>query len=267
MQNLIMTLVQTSLHWQKPDMNRADIEEYFIDLKGKTDLIILPEMFTTGFTMAPEGLAEDESGATLEWMQQQSRLTGAAICGSLIINSPEGYRNRLYWVTPEGASEYYDKVHLFRMANEHEHYAAGDRRLIIAYRGWRIMPQICYDLRFPVWSRNRNDYDLLLYVANWPAARRHAWRTLLQARAIENQCYVAGVNRVGKDGNGVEYSGDSLLIDFKGELMIDRAPGEVFVETGELKYSVLADFREAFPAWMDADEFSVKGKVDKRSQL
>jgi len=263
MQNLKITLVQTSLHWQQPDANRASIEAQLDDVSGKTDLILLPEMFTTGFTMAPEGLAEEERGETLAWMQHQSRKTGAAICGSLIVNSPAGYRNRLYWVTPEGECEHYDKVHLFRMANEHEHYAAGERRLIIAYRGWRIMPQICYDLRFPVWSRNRNDYDLLLYVANWPAARRHAWRTLLQARAIENQCYVAGVNRVGSDGKGIEYTGDSLLVDFQGELMVDRAAGEVFTETGELKSAALADFREAFPAWMDADAFSITGMVDK----
>ena len=265
MQNLKITLLQTSLHWQQPDTNRSAIEARFADVTGKTDLILLPEMFTTGFTMAPEGLAEEEQGETLEWMQRHSRLTGAAICGSLIVSSPAGFRNRLYWVTPEGESTYYDKVHLFRMANEHEHYAAGERRLIIAYRGWRIMPQICYDLRFPVWARNRNDYDLLLYVANWPAPRRHAWRTLLQARAIENQSYVAGVNRVGRDGNGVDYSGDSLLVDFKGELMIDRAEGEVFIETGELDGAALADFRKAFPAWMDADAFSISGLDSQES--
>lgn len=260
MQNLRISLVQTHLDWQQPAANRARLTALLAPLAGQTDLIVLPEMFTTGFTMAPETVAEPMPGPTLEWLAQQAQALGAAICGSAVIDD-DGYRNRLLFVTPEGEVHHYDKHHLFRMANEHEYYAAGQRRTLIEYRGWRLLPQICYDLRFPVWCRNRDDYDLLLCVANWPSPRRHAWRTLLQARAIENQCYVVGVNRVGEDGKGLEYSGDSLLVDFKGQALLDGPEREPFIKTGQLNAEDLQQFRHNFPAWQDADRFRLEGPV------
>lgn len=256
MQDLKISLVQTTLDWQQPERNRERMTRLLAPLAGQTDLIVLPEMFTTGFTMAPERVAEPMSGPTLAWLIEQAATLGAALCGSVVIED-QGYRNRLLFVTPNGDVEYYDKRHLFRMANEHQHYQAGDQRRVIEYRGWRILPQVCYDLRFPVWCRNRNDFDLMLFVANWPAPRRHAWRTLLLARAIENQCYVAGVNRIGEDGKGLEYSGDSLLVDFKGQALLDAPAGEAFVKTGKLSGESLQQFRKRFPAWQDADAFGL----------
>jgi len=257
MQDLRVTLLQADLIWHQPEQNRQQFEAQFDALKGQTDLVILPEMFTTGFTMEPEKLAEPHDGKTAQWLRQQAAELGAAIVGSVVIQDGAGYRNRLYFTTPEGEQHCYDKRHLFRMGGEHNHYEAGRERVILNYRGWRIMPQICYDLRFPAFSRNHNEYDLLLYVANWPKPRRNPWRTLLQARAIENLCFVAGVNRVGTDGTGLEYSGDSLLVDFKGELMIDGEPDQPFTQTSTLSKTALAEFREKFPAWMDADDFTL----------
>lgn len=256
MQNLRISLVQTSLDWQQPEQNRSRLANLIAPLSGQTDLVVLPEMFTTGFTMAPETLAEPMQGPTLDWMRQQADTLGAAVCGSVVVED-NGYRNRFFFVTPDGRVQHYDKRHLFRMANEHQYYVAGDTRLVIEYKGWRILPQVCYDLRFPVWCRNVNDYDLMLCVANWPSPRRHAWRTLLQARAIENQGYVAGVNRVGIDGKGLDYSGDSLLVDFKGQALLDGNPGDAFVKTGTLNAEDLQQFRHNFPAWQDADDFEL----------
>lgn len=256
MQNLKISLIQTPLDWQQPESNRNRLAELMAPLAGQTDLIVLPEMFTTGFTMEPEAVAEPMSGPTLAWLRDQAAALGAAVCGSVVIED-QGYRNRLLFVTPDGAVEHYDKRHLFRMANEHQYYVAGDSRKVIEYKGWRILPQVCYDLRFPVWCRNRNDYDLALFVANWPAPRRNAWRTLLLARAIENQCYVAGVNRIGEDGKGLEYSGDSLLVDPKGQALLDAPAGEAFVKTGTLYAEDLRQFRDNFPAWQDADAFGI----------
>ncbi len=258
-QDLRISLVQTELHWQDPAANRQMFERLLAPLAGTTDLVVLPEMFTTGFTMAPEGLAEPEQGPTLDWMRQQAALLGAALCASLVTKAPHGFVNRLLFVTPDSTVQHYDKRHLFRMANEHQHYEAGSCRAVFDYRGWRILPTVCYDLRFPVFLRNRSDYDLLICVANWPATRRHPWRVLLQARAIENLCYVAGVNRVGQDGKGFDYSGDSMLVDFKGQAMLDQPAGVPFVQTSTLSASALQHFREAFPAWQDADAFELTG--------
>lgn len=258
---LSVSLIQTDLCWQAPEDNRAQLQPQLAALAGNTDLAVLPEMFATGFSMAPEVAAETEQGETLAWLRQQAQTLNIAICGSLAI-AIEGqdkveYVNRFYFVTPDGALESYDKRHLFRMGGEHNHYRPGVERKVIHYRGWRILPQICYDLRFPVFARNRNDYDLAIYVANWPEVRRLPWRTLLQARAIENQCFVAGVNRVGRDGMELDYCGDSMLIDFKGLPQIDREPGVAFTATTTLSLDELSAFREKFPAWQDSDAFEL----------
>lgn len=258
MQDLKVSLVQTDLCWQNSVDNCAHLEGLMASLSGKTDLIVLPEMFNSGFSMEPSLIAETENGPTFEWLRLQVKKLGAAICGSLAIKTEKGYANRFIFMTPSGEYHHYDKRHLFRMGNEHEAYVSGEQRLVVEYKGWRILPQICYDLRFPVWSRNRNDYDLVIYVANWPAPRRNAWRTLLQARAIENQCYCIGVNRVGSDGNGLSYSGDSLLVDYLGELRIDHQPEKAFVESAKLSASALSGYKETFPVWLDADPFSLK---------
>jgi predicted amidohydrolase len=213
---LTISLLQADLSWQDPAANRRQLSERMAPLAGRTDLIILPEMFTTGFSMAAAELAEDHHGSpTLGWMREQSAKLGAALTGSLMIADGGRYYNRLYWVEPGGRVLHYDKKYRFALAGEDQHYSAGRERLVVTYRDWNICPLICYDLRFPEWSRNdlADPFDLLIYVASWPAPRARDWRTLLAARAIENQCYVAAVNRVGEDGNGLSYRGDSCLID------------------------------------------------------
>ncbi|WP_432696766.1 amidohydrolase [Marinobacterium sp. YM272] len=260
-----VTLVQSALEWEAPDVNRRHFSSRFDALAGNTDLIILPEMFTSGFSMAPERVAETPEGPTLAWMRAEAKRTGAAICGSLAVSTESGFVNRFLWVEPDGQQQFYDKRHLFRMGEEPEHYVAGNQRPIIEYRGWRVLPIVCYDLRFPVWCRNRNDYDLMICVANWPAPRRHVWRTLLMARAMENQCYVAGVNRIGRDGLGLDYAGDSLLLDFKGESLNQRDDGDAWLETRLLDAGALCSFRERFPAWKDADEFQLADSSSRRT--
>ncbi|MFW1676991.1 amidohydrolase [Pontibacter sp. JAM-7] len=255
MQDLTISLVQTHLHWQAPAQNRAMLSEHLLALTGTTDLIVLPEMFTSGFSMQPEAVAETMDGESVTWLRHQAKTTGAAICGSIVMKTTDGFRNRMLFVTPAGDCYHYDKRHLFRMGNEHKHYQSGSERTVLTYKGWRILPQVCYDLRFPVWSRNLNDYDLAIYVANWPNPRRTAWRTLLQARAIENQCYVAGVNRTGEDGNQYQFDGDSMLVNFRGETELDLANQPVQIASRTLSGSALQQFREAFPAWQDADTF------------
>lgn len=256
MQNLNISLLQTSLHWQDKAANYKKFEA-LIQRTGDTDVIILPEMFTTGFTMEPEQLAEEFPGPSLDWMATQANRTGAVITGSIVTKANGHYYNRLVWMTPDGSYQTYDKRHLFRMANEDKHYSAGTDRLIVEYKGWRIFPLICYDLRFPVWSRNQDDYDLLIYIANWPSVRREPWKALLPARAIENLCYVAGVNRVGEDGNGFPHSGDSMVIDPKGTCLFHQADQEI-VETLTLDAEALLKFRKRFPADRDADDFNIK---------
>lgn len=255
--HLRVTLVQPDTAWQDAPANRRQLAARFRGLPGHTDLVVLPEMFTTGFSMQGEELAEPMDGPTIAWMREESAALGCAITGSLIVSDAGQQFNRLFWANPDGSFAHYDKRHLFRMAREQQHYAAGSKRLVVEYRGWRVCPMICYDLRFPVWSRNRDDYDLLLYVANWPARRRHAWRTLLRARAIENLSYVAGVNRVGVDGNGVDYSGDSVAIDFAGQPLTYEHDGDA-VETAVLDRQLLVTYRDSFPAHLDADEFDLK---------
>ncbi|MEZ0608040.1 amidohydrolase [Fibrella sp. WM1] len=262
-----LTLIQTALHWHDPVANRAMLEETLFNLPEPTDLIVLPEMFTTGFTMDAAAVAEPMNLTTFRWLRQLAQQTNAAITGSYVVQeggkADRQFYNRLVWMEPDGTFATYDKRHLFRMAGEEKTYTAGTSRLIRTWRGWRICPLICYDLRFPVWSRNRPiasdqlDYDLLLYVANWPAPRQTAWDTLLQARAIENLSYVAGVNRVGTDGNGHPYTGGTALIDFKGEVLFRQYDTEV-VHQQTLSLDDLRAFRVKFPAYLDADEFTIE---------
>lgn len=255
--NLRVTLIQADLAWQDPATNRRNLAAHFRGLAGHTDLIVLPEMFTTGFSMAADSLAETMAGATVGWLREEAAAIGCAITGSLIVEENGRHYNRLVWATPDGNLAHYDKRHLFRMAREQEHYASGNRRLVVELKGWRLCPLVCYDLRFPVWSRSRGDYDVLLYVANWPSRRRAAWSALLRARAIENVCYVVGVNRVGKDGNGASYSGDSVALDFLGQVLGGDRDG-AFVETVVLDRESLATFRRDFPVHLDADEFELQ---------
>jgi len=257
MQDLKITLIQSALHWESTDANLAMFEEKIWQLKEQTDIIVLPEMFTTGFSMNAKALAEPMNFKAMRWLKQQAAQTKAVVTGSVIIRDGNRYYNRLFWAEPEGYISYYDKRHLFRMAGEEQVYSGGEKKLIKEVKGWKVCPLICYDLRFPVWSRNvNNEYDLLLYVANWPAARSSAWKVLLQARAVENLCYVAGVNRVGNDGNNHYYSGDSAVINYKGEVLFTEADKEV-IHTHTLNYEDLKAFRHKFPAHLDADNFTI----------
>ncbi|MBB3048502.1 putative amidohydrolase [Litorivivens lipolytica] len=249
--------LQTVLYWQDAEKNRAYFSELIAD-NADVDLIVLPEMFTTGFSMQPELIAEPADGPTLPWLQSLAAQHDCAITGSVAVADKGHYVNRMYWVSPDGHC-HYDKRHLFRMAGEHEHYQPGSERKIVEYKGLRFCLQVCYDLRFPVFSRNRNDYDVLIYVANWPEPRRHAWSSLLTARAIENLSFVIGVNRVGEDGNGIPYSGDSAIIDFKGQPLASSRPHEPESLRATLDKTELMAFREKFPAHLDADDFSLKG--------
>ena len=256
--HLRVTLVQTELAWQAPATNRRALAAHFRGLVGHTDLVVLPEMFSTGFSMDAEGLAETMDGPTVDWMREEAAALGCVITGSLIVRDGARCHNRLVWARPDGSTEHYDKRHLFRLAGEQDHFAAGSRRVVTEIKGWRVCPMICYDLRFPVWSRSRGDYDLLLYVANWPQRRALAWSTLLRARAIENLSYVVGVNRIGRDGNGVTYSGDSVALDFLGQPLSSEGGGDR-VETVVLDREALAGHRVSFPAHLDADRFSLFG--------
>ena len=251
-----ISIAQQPLAWQDAAANRAHFEALLAPLAGTTDLVILPEMFTTGFTMKPEQFAEDAGGATRAWLLAQASALDAAVGGSVAVNDEGRYFNRFMLALPGGPTYWYDKRHLFRMAGEHRHYEGGSHALIIEWRGLRLCPLVCYDLRFPVWSRRRPelDYDLLIYSANWPAARRYAWMTLLRARAIENQAFVAGVNRVGDDGNGIAHLGDSVVLDFTGQPLIELNDRPQTV-TITLDLEALRGWRDKFPAHMDADAF------------
>lgn len=259
MEDLKVTIVQSSLHWENVDANIAAFAGKLSKVPaGETDLIVLPEMFTTGFTMNAEGVAEQENGKALSWMKSVAKEKSAVITGSVVIKDDNGFYNRMFWVRPDGTYETYNKRHLFRMANEHHTYVVGDKKWIVELKGWRFRPLICYDLRFPVWSRNRNDYDCLIYVANWPESRNFPWKQLLIARAIENQSYVIGVNRVGTDGHNQTYSGDSAVLGPKGEQLSKTQAHEEAVETVMLSAKWLKEFREIFPAHLDADAFEIK---------
>lgn len=254
MQDLTVTLVQADLHWEAVEANLAMFDAHLDAMAPAGDLIILPEMFATGFSMSAHRLAETMSGRAVAWMQARARASGAVIAGSLIIRDSDHFYNRLIWARPDGTLATYNKKHLFRYADEHRIYTAGNEQATLELKGWRVRPFICYDLRFPIWCRNLGPaYDLALFVANWPARRSAHWRKLLVARAIENQCYVIGVNRVGKDGNGHAYDGGSAVIDPRGDLQFD-AGNTVAAHTARLSYSNLRSYRDTFPAWKDADD-------------
>jgi omega-amidase len=262
MQDLTLTIIQTELYWQQPEANLAALEEKIWQIEGATDLIILPEMFTTGFTMEAKTFAEPMNSRTFRWMKQLAAQTDAVITGSYIVQEGGKYFNRLIWMQPDGEWQSYDKRHLFRMADEHDHFSPGQKPIICEWREWKICPMVCYDLRFPAWSRNRVredgqlSYDLLLYVANWPAARVDAWNILLQARAVENLCYVAGVNRVGMDGKGIDYNGYSSVVGPKGNIIYQEKRRQ-HICTQKLNAAELREFRKKFPAQLDADNFTI----------
>lgn len=261
--DLRVTLVQADTVWHDAAANRARHTEMMerAHAAAPGDLYVLPETFSTGFSNEAVTTAESMDGETVAWLRKTARALDAAVTGSVQIRDGAGVYNRLLWSTPDGGIQWYDKRHLFSMAREHERYAAGRARLVVEWRGWRICPLVCYDLRFPVFARNRAvhgapEYDALLYVANWPTPRHHAWRTLLRARAIENLCYVAGVNRAGVDGNGHAYAGGSAVIDFLGEELVE-CDAAAQVASATLSRDALREHRERFPAHLDADTFTL----------
>ncbi len=263
MSSLHTTLIQTDLYWQDIDANLAMFEEKISQIGHSTDLIILPEMFNTGFSMNAEKFAEPMNFKTFKWMNLMAKQKNAAICGSYIIKESSYYFNRLYFIEPDGSFDFYDKRHLFRMGDEHLTYSGGKKRMIREFRGFKIMPLVCYDLRFPVWIKNRFDaekneleYDLLLFVANWPAPRTNVWDSLLKARAMENVCFSVGVNRTGSDGEGIAYAGNSAIYDYKG-MALNETSNSPSIHTSKLDLDDLKLFREKFPVHLDWDSFDI----------
>jgi predicted amidohydrolase len=260
MSNLNISLIQTDLHWESKETNLHLLGKKIDQLRGETEIVLLPEMFSTGFSMNPERLAETMSGETVHWMKEKAAVNRMIIGGSVIIKEDDRYYNRFIWMMPNGELGYYDKRHLFAYSGEDKHYAPGNKRLIASVKGWRINLMICYDLRFPVWARQSQaeepEYDVLVYVANWPDRRKHAWSTLLCARAIENQCFAIGVNRVGTDGNDIYYSGNSMVIDPLGEVLY-HVEEEEDVFTITLDKQTLQEARNKFPFLKDGDNFRI----------
>ncbi|WP_447640654.1 MULTISPECIES: amidohydrolase [Chitinophagaceae] len=262
MGNLTVTLIQTNLVWEDQRANLRNLEEKIDSIQEKTQVIVLPEMFTTGFSMLPEKFAETMDGTSVQWMKKMARTKMVILTGSLIIQDNGHYYNRLIWALPDGQLHHYDKRHLFGYAGEDQHYTAGEKRIIVSVNGWRILLQVCYDLRFPVWARqeasdqNPYEYDIILYVANWPEKRNLPWKTLLQARAIENISYVIGVNRVGCDGNGFYHSGDSRIIHPVGTILYEKSDEEDLC-TYTFQKEELEKTRNRFPFAKDADHFKI----------
>lgn len=261
MSTLTLTTIQTNLYWEDKAANLYMLEEKINSIKEKTEIVVLPEMFTTGFSMKPELLAETMEGETVQWMKRVAAAKKIILTGSVIIEEDGHYFNRLIWMLPNGQYGMYDKRHRFAYAGEDDHYTAGTKRLIASVKGWKINLLVCYDLRFPVWARQQSqpdgpEYDVLIYVANWPEKRVHAWKTLLQARAIENQCFVVGVNRVGKDANDFYYSGESMIADPMGEVLYTKKDEEdIFTITFEKTH--LQTVRDKLPFLRDADSFQI----------
>lgn len=282
MASLTITTIQTNIAWENKAANLQALENKINDLEEKTEIIVLPEMFSTGFSMQPDKFAETMEGETVQWMKDIAAKNKIILTGSLIIEENDQFYNRLIWMLPNGQFGYYDKRHLFAYGEEDKYYTPGNKRLIASAKGWKINLQVCYDLRFPVWARNRiiegslspeestlgsagalpntqikPEFDMIIYVANWPERRNHAWKTLLCARAIENQCYVVGVNRVGRDGNNINHSGNSLVIDPLGEVLYHMADEEdIFTIT--LQKENLEEIRTKFPFWKDGDDFDLR---------
>ncbi len=255
MRDLNVTLIQDEISWQDPAANRRRYQGH-IESVSNTDLIVLPEMFSTGFSMQPREKFETMEGKTVAWMLENARKHGVVLTGSLIMKLQDRFVNRMIWATPDGELRWYDKRHLFRFSGEHHHYHAGNRRAVFEINGWRVAVFICYDLRFPVWSRNRDDYDVGIYVANWPSPRQYAWDSLLPARAIENQVYVVAVNRLGSNPLGDEYSGGSVILDYLGQPM-ENCRATRMVASADLSFQALEDFRAHFPAALDRDDFAI----------
>lgn len=275
-ESLLISVAQANIKWEQKSANLNMFEQMIKGSEGRKEIVLLPEMFSTGFVMQPEALVETMQGETIKWMKRVAAENRIILAGSVIIGEGGKFFNRLIWMRPDGEYGYYDKRHLFGYAGEDERYTAGNKRLIASAKGWKLNLLVCYDLRFPVWSRqsvpveplagggfikkdnprNSPEYDVLVYVANWPEKRAHAWKTLLQARAIENQCYVVGVNRVGKDGNDLQFNGDSMVVDPMGEIVQSVSGNESFF-TCELSYSKLTSVREKLPFLKDADPFII----------
>jgi predicted amidohydrolase len=269
MNSLRISLIQSDIFWKDKNRNLKHYEDLLKNLAGKSDLAVLPEMFSTGFSMEVEQLAETNAETTITTVQRWAKTYKLAVCGSFLAKNNAGkFFNRGFFITPEGENYFYDKRHLFRMGDENEWYTAGNKPLIVPYKNWNIRLIICYDLRFPVWNRNRNnEYDLLICPSNWPAVRSNNWKVLLQARALENECYVCGVNRIGEDGASVVYQGDSMLVDFKGNTLISVSQDEKSIITATIQKEPLDEFRKKFPAWMDADTFSLISSQDSSDNL
>jgi len=254
---LNITTIQSAIIWEDIEANLAMFSKKIGGLSNQTDLVILPEMFTTGFSMNAAPLAEEMNGKTVAWMKEEAASLGAAIAGSFIVKDGRKFFNRLVWMFPDGHFETYDKRHLFKLADEHKTYSAGNRKQVVNWKGWKICPQICYDLRFPVWSRNTEGYDLLIYIASWPERRSSHWKQLLIARAIENQSYVIGVNRVGTDGKNFSYTGDTSVIDYSGKVLYRVSETEdIFTTT--LSHQALSQYREVLPFLADRDGFEIE---------
>lgn len=266
MSTLSITTIQTNLHWEDKAANLQMLEQKINSIKQKIEIVVLPEMFSTGFSMKPDLFAETMEGETMQWMKRIAAEKKIILTGSIIAEEEGNYYNRLIWMLPNGEYGVYDKRHRFAYAGEDNHYTAGTKRLIASVKGWKINLQVCYDLRFPVWARQQNqqeepEYDVLIYVANWPERRSHAWKTLLQARAIENQCYVVGVNRTGNDGNAIYHSGDSMIIDPMGEVLYTMKDEEdIFTITLDKEH--LQSVREKLPFLKDADGFMIINDID-----
>ncbi|TMP02693.1 amidohydrolase [Pseudoalteromonas sp. S3178] len=256
MSTLTLTLVQSELHWLDKDANLAMFDKKLAEITANPDLILLPETFATGFAINLD-CAEPENGKVLTWLKAQAHKHNAVIAGSVLVAQGDKKANRFYWVTPKGEVNYYDKRHLFRLGSEGDYVVAGQARKTFEINGFKLLPQVCYDLRFPVFQRNNNDYDVMINVANWPAVRRHIWDTLLMARAMENLCYVVAVNRVGDDGNGVAHNGGTAVYDFKGDTLAKAKDNTQELLTVTLEKAPLEDFKTAFPAYLDADPFTL----------
>ncbi|MBT3208907.1 MAG: amidohydrolase [Bacteroidetes bacterium] len=257
MNKLKITLIQSDLVWENREENLKNFSDKISQAEEKVDIIILPEMFTTGFSMQSKKFAEPMNDVSMNWMHQKAKEKQSSIVGSLIIEEDKNYYNRHIWMKPDGKYQFYDKRHLFRMSGEHEHFTPGNKRQIVEFKGWKFLLITCYDLRFPVWCRNTEKYDAMVCVANWPEVRKHAWTTLLQARAIENQAYAIGVNRIGKDNRNTKFSGNSVVFDPKGNKLTKSMENEEYIESTEISLNELNDFRKSFPVDLDADKFEI----------